>query len=489
MKKRYLAILGIIAIVILIGIPISHLLKTKLNETGFHKDLAQGFTNDESNLNLTQVDTIIPVESTKKEITKQLKNIIQYAKTNKLKISIAGARHSMGGHTIYKNGVIINMLPYKHMKLDTTSNILTIGSGALWEDAIRYLDKFNKSISVMQAFSSFSIGGSLSVNGHGWQKNHPPISSSVVSFTLMNIRGEVIKCSRSNNYQLFKAALGGYGLFGIILDIKLKVVKNTSLEYKYVNMSTDKYLEYYKKYITNNEKTALVFGRLRISKKRFLEEATLNFFEKKALIPKPLPEKNRNSLESKRIVFRGSVDSEYGKKLRWGLEKIANKASKNKIYSRNQLLNDHVSLIENKDTATTDILHEYFIPERNFNKFINNMKPILLNSNIDLLNITIRRIEADTVTIMNYAKETVYGFVILFNQRKTEEQELKMKELTGKLVNITIKNEGTFYLPYRLHIGKDKMRIAYPKANLFFDFKRKHDPNEIFNNQFYKYYK
>lgn len=488
MKKRFLIILAITTIVILTGIPISHLLKTKLNETGFNKDLAQGFTNDKSYLNHTQVDTIIPVEANKKEITKQLKEIIHYAKTNKLKISIAGAKHSMGGHTIYKNGVIINMLPYKHMDLDTTTNILTIGSGALWEDAIRYLDKFNKSISIMQAFSSFSIGGSLSVNGHGWQKNHPPISSSVVSFTLMNVKGEILNCSRENNYQLFKAAIGGYGLFGIILDIKLKVVKNTSLEYKYVNMSSDKYLEYYKKHITNNEKTELVFGRLRISKKRFLEEATLNFFEKKALTPNPLPKKNKNSVESKRIVFRGSVDSEYGKKLRWGLEKIANKAAKNKIYSRNQLLNDNVSLIENKDTATTDILHEYFIPEKNFNKFIYNMKPILLNSNIDLLNITIRRVEADTITLMNYAKETVYGFVILFNQRKTEEQERKMKELTGKLVNITIKNEGTFYLPYRLHIDKDQMRIAYPKADLFFDIKRKYDPNEVFNNQFYKYY-
>ena len=77
----------------------------------------------------------------------------------------------MGGHTIYPNGIVLNMLPYKQIELDAENNILTIGSGALWEDALKYLDKYGKSISVMQAFSSFSIGGSISVDGHGWQKD------------------------------------------------------------------------------------------------------------------------------------------------------------------------------------------------------------------------------------------------------------------------------------------------------------------------------
>ncbi|MDX5443628.1 MAG: FAD-binding protein, partial [Hymenobacteraceae bacterium] len=324
--------------------------------------------------------------------------------------------------------------------------------GALWKDAIEFLDKHGKSVAIMQAFSSFSIGGSLSVNGHGWQKNLPPISSSVVSFTLMNADGEIVNCSRSDNAELFKSVLGGYGLFGVILDVKLKVVDNSALEYKYVKLSTEKYLEFYRKFITNNKDAELVFGRLRVSNKRFLEEATLNFFEKKQLKPTPLSVVDSNSLESKRIIFRGSVDSEYGKRLRWDLETSANRIAKNTVYTRNELLNDNVSLIENKDPNSTDILHEYFIPERNFYKFINSIKPVLINADIDLLNITIRRVETDKDSYMNYAKEPVYGFVLLFNQKKTAEQENKMKRLTNELVNVTINNEGKYYLPYRLHI-------------------------------------
>jgi FAD/FMN-containing dehydrogenase len=487
MKKKHLWIIGFSIVIIFLTIPVFHILKTKWSEKETGIEIPKGFTNDASQLNLTKIDTIIQVPNDKKGIEIQLRNVLKYAKENNLKISIAGAKHSMGGHTIYPNGIVLNMLPYKQMELDSSKNILTIGSGALWEDALKYLDKYGKSIAIMQAFSSFSIGGSISVNGHGWQKNVPPISASVVSFTLMKENGEIINCSRQENQELFKLVIGGYGLFGIVLDVKLKVVENEALQYKYIRLSPQKYVNYYKKYISENPNVNLVFGRLRISDKHFLEEATLNFFEKvEAAIP-ALP--NKKSSETQRLVFRGSVNSEYGKRLRWDLETSMNKVSKNEIYSRNELLNDHVSLIENKDTSSTDLLQEYFIPERNFNQFIKDMKPILRNSKIDLLNITIRGVHQDNDSYLSYARENVFGFVLLFNQKKTDKQEAEMKKLTNQLLEVALKNDGTFYLPYRLHIDKDKMRKSYRNADKFFQLKLRYDPTELFNNKFYEHYK
>jgi len=487
MKKKHLWIIGLLTLIILLSIPTFHILKTKWTENDKNQTIPNGYTNDASQLNLTKVDTIIQVPNDKKEIESQLKDILKYAKENNLKISIAGARHSMGGHTIYPKGIVLNMLPYKQMEIDTTNNILTIGSGALWEDALKFLDKYGKSIAIMQAFSSFSVGGSISVNGHGWQKDLPPISASVISFTLLTQDGKILNCSRQENEELFNLVIGGYGLFGVILDIKLKVVENIALQYKYVRISPENYISYYKKYVSDNPNVNLVFGRLRISDKHFLEEATLNFFEKvEAKIPVL---QNEKSTESQRLVFRGSVNSEYGKRLRWDLETGMNKVSKNEIYSRNELLNDHVSLIENKDTSSTDLLHEYFIPERNFIQYINDIKTILKNSKIDLLNITIRGVQQDNDSYLTYAREDVFGFVLLFNQKKTDEQEREMKILTNQLVDIAMKNEGTFYLPYRLHIDKDKMRKSYPNADNFFELKRKYDPDEMFNNKFYEHYK
>ncbi|RZJ53397.1 MAG: FAD-binding oxidoreductase [Flavobacterium sp.] len=489
MKKKQFYLTLLLITIVFISVPVIHVLMTKWNETDIKTEIPKGYTNDASELNLTKVDTILKVPKDKTEIIKQLQSILKYAHQKNLKIAVAGAQHSMGGHSIYLGGIEVNMLPYKHIELDSVHNILTIGSGALWQDAIEYLDKHGKSIAVMQAFSSFSIGGSMSVNGHGWQKDSPPVSSSIISFALMNYKGEIFNCSRTENQELFKSVIGGYGLFGIILDVKLKVVDNTALRYKYVKLSAENYVPNYKKYISENPNVELVFGRLRISEKHFLEDATLNFFERINDKPLPLQNLHEKASETKRLVFRSTVDSEYGKRLRWDLESGMTKVLRNEIFSRNDLLNDHVSLIENKDPHSTDILQEYFIPERNFNQFIQDMKPVLQESNIDLINITIRGVYKDEDSYMNYARENVFGFVFLFNQKKTNEQEIQMKKLTNDLVDVTIKNSGTFYLPYRLHIDREKMRKVYPQADSFFELKRKYDPNEIFNNKFYQHYK
>ncbi len=489
MRRKHFLYLLLFGVLLFLFVPTCHLVKTYLHENGRSAQIPKGYTNDASGLNLTKVDSVIDVPASKTRIVAQLRGILKYARANKKPLSIAGARHSMGGHTMYPNGIVLNMRPYGGMQLDTVNNTLTIGAGALWEDALHYLDGFNRSVAVMQAFSSFSIGGSLSVNGHGWQKDSPPVSSSVLAFTLLNSNGEVLLCSRTENSELFRLVLGGYGLFGIILDVKLKVVPNETLAFKYRRVSPADYVASYKNLVSDNPKAKLVFGRLRISNKLFLEEATLNYFEAVDGIPPALAAPDKEGTDSKRLVFRSTVNSEYGKRLRWDLETGMNAISENDIISRNGLLNDDVSLIENKDTNATDILHEYFIPERHFAAYINALKNVLPNTSIDLLNITIRGVFRDEDSYLNYARENVFGFVFLFNQQKNAHDEAEMKKLTAQLVALALKLEGTYYLPYRLHIDRASFRKAYPQGEAFFRLKLKYDPAEVFKNKFYEHYK
>lgn len=486
-KSLWLSILLIL--IAMISIPTIHLIRTKLNEHQNNEKLPAGYRDDASHLNKTKVVKMVDVEKDPQAMQKQLQELLRYAQKNHLKVSISGAKHSMGGHTIYPNGISLNMLPYNYMNLDKKSNILTIGSGATWEQALQYLDIYGKSIAVMQSFSNFSIGGSISVNGHGWQKSSPPISTSIDSFTLIKANGEIVKCSRVDNPELFKLVIGGYGLFGIILDVKIKVVDNAVLKFHSISVEPKDYVETYQKIVTDDPNVQFAYGRLRISEKHFLQEASLNYFEKIDEKPLPLVQQQSKNAETKRIVFRGSVDSEYGKRLRWDLESSLNKISPYTTFSRNEILSEDSSLIENKDQKSTDLLHEYFIPNQDLAQFIQDIKPVLQASKVDLLNITIREVKRDNDAFMNYARTDVFGLVFLFNQNKTAEQEQHMQTLTNQLVDLAQKNHGIFYLPYRLHISREKMRHVYPQADTFFSLKRKYDRNEIFSNQFYLHYK
>ncbi|WP_223845592.1 FAD-binding oxidoreductase [Flavobacterium selenitireducens] len=490
MRRKKIALTGIGILLLFLSFPIAFIVRTALSEDGHKLSVPSGYANDASELNLTKVDSVIDIAKSKDSLLLQIRSLVAYAKAKNKPISIAGAQHSMGGHTMFPDGIVLNMRPYDHIEFDSASNVLTIGSGARWEDAINYLDKFDKSIAVMQAFSTFSIGGSISVNGHGWQKDSPPVSSSVISFTLLKSDGEIVNCSRSENAELFRCVVGGYGLFGIILDVKLRVVDNENMSFTRYKLDAKDYLTYFKKYASGDRNAKLVFGRLNISDKEFLQNATLNVFRStgKPLMRKPKHDAFKTT-EVKRLVFRSSVDSEYGKRLRWDLETNLGEFTADANISRNEILNDDVSLIENKNLGSTDILQEYFIPERRFNRYVQQLKSVLPDSDIDLINITIRNVYQDEDSFMPYARENVFGFVFLFNQKKTRDQENAMRRLTQTLVRLAIENDGTYYLPYRLHVDRNTFRKIYPQADAFFALKDKYDPDGIFRNTFYAHYR
>ena len=75
-----------------------------------------------------------------------------------------------------------------------------------------------------------SIGGALAANAHGRGLRFKPMIADVESFTLVNAQGKVLTCSRKENRELFRLAIGGYGLFGVIAEVKLRLMPRTKLE-------------------------------------------------------------------------------------------------------------------------------------------------------------------------------------------------------------------------------------------------------------------
>ena len=485
--RRLIIILTLILLVF-IGRPVSFLIYTYYKDKKVDKTERTGYTNDASNLNETKVATIVKISEDVNEATQQISQLVRQAKLQGKKIAIAGAQHSMGGHTIYPNGILLDMKSFHYMKLDSLQNTLLVGSGALWSEIIPYLDRHKKSVAIMQSNNSFSVGGSISVNCHGWQPNSPPIASTVVSFRLINSDGEIISCSRTENPELFSLVLGGYGLFGVILDVTLMVVDNAMYKIEQHVIKSDDYIKKFDLLVEGKTDIGMVYGRININPDKFMGEAILSVFTKDN--NSPLMNVNKSNYASiRRTVFRSSVNSNYGKDLRWKAEKMITSQISGKVFSRNQLENESVEVFENSDSAYTDILHEYFIPKDSVIQFIKAVKKIIPNYKVDLLNITIRNVKRDEDTFLRYANEEVFGFVMLFNQSKKTEAESEMKLLTQKLIDEATSLNGIYYLPYRLHATKAQMHRAYPQAKDFFLLKKKYDPKEIFQNRFYETYK
>lgn len=231
---------------------------------------------------------VIDIAPRDEEAIAQIRAAFAAAKASGTPLSIAGTRHSMGGQSLPISGIVLNMLPHDHTQFDRKTNLITVGAGATWDLVVPYLDRFGRSIEVMQSDSSFSVGGSVSVNAHGWQAGRPPIVSTVERITMVLPDGSVKQCSRSENSDLFAAAIGGYGMFGVILDVTLRPVPNQSLRRRTVRTTVKEFERVYERELAKGD-VSLAYGRISVAPGApFLDETILTTYADTGEEPEPL---------------------------------------------------------------------------------------------------------------------------------------------------------------------------------------------------------
>jgi len=97
---------------------------------------AQVTSNDVSRLNPTEVREIIQVTS-----EQQVREALAFAAAHHLKVSIAGKKHSQGGHTSITGGIVLDMTAFNHiLHLDQNTKVITVESGVTWGQIQDYLN-------------------------------------------------------------------------------------------------------------------------------------------------------------------------------------------------------------------------------------------------------------------------------------------------------------------------------------------------------------
>jgi decaprenylphospho-beta-D-ribofuranose 2-oxidase len=159
----------------------------------------------------------------------------------------------MGGQAFYKDAIVLDMRSFnKIISLDEINKTITVQSGATWYDIQLYLNSKNLAVKAMQSTNIFTVGGSLSVNAHGMDHQVGSIASTVKSFTMMMADGTIKNIDRETNLELFNLAIGGYGLFGIILEVKLKITDNVMLLQEIKKTNLKQFINYFKQIQSDN---------------------------------------------------------------------------------------------------------------------------------------------------------------------------------------------------------------------------------------------
>ncbi|MDI7742959.1 FAD-binding oxidoreductase [Lysinibacillus fusiformis] len=421
-----------------------------------------------------------------------LQNWVKDSIENGEKISVAGMQHSQGGQTYYPNGIVIDMKNYdKILDYNPEEKTITVQSGATWEEIQKKINPDHLALQVMQSQNIFTIGGSISVNAHGRDIRYGSLIDTVESFRLLTPKGDIINVSRVENSTLFPLVIGGYGLFGIILDVTLNLTDDELYQIRSKSIYYEDYPDYFIHEVQQNEEIRMHIARLSVAPETLLREMYVTDYEL-AVNQKNLANNadlKRDTLAAPQKFMLGlSRYSDWGKNLLWNLQNKLYVGQSGNYISRNNAMRGDSKFMEYENPNKTEILQEYFVPIDEFTSYLDDLREVLEKEELNLLNITVRYVNKDEEAVLSYAKEEMFALVLLINQGKSKKEIEKTEKVLQKMIDVTLKHDGSYYLPYYSYPTQAQMDEAYPRNKEFFEQKKKFDPNEVFMNLFYKEY-
>lgn len=197
---------------------------------------------------------------------------------------------------------------------------MRVHAGARWSDVIAATDPIGLGPRIMQSNNDFGIAATFFVNAHGWPVKEGPMGSSVRSFNMILPDGSLVKCSPTENSDLFGMTMGGYGLTGIITQMEVDLSQNQRFEPSFEEMPAeafgDRFIE-----ALSDDTVKMAYGRLNIQRANFMSDALLITYRPSA-DQSDLPAASGSGFASKVAsrVYRAQLGNERMKRLRWWFE-------------------------------------------------------------------------------------------------------------------------------------------------------------------------
>ncbi|MGI0490968.1 FAD-binding oxidoreductase [Alkalinema pantanalense CENA528] len=436
---------------------------------------------DASKLDATLVAGIFQPKS-----VAEIRDLIAEATRLGQKISMSGARHTMGGQIAFPNALHLDMRHFDRLRYNDRDRTVTVQSGATWKQIQRELGQHGRAVRVMQDSNIFTVGGSLSSNIHGKDPRFGSLIESVVSFKLLNAAGQEVVCSRSQNSELFRSAIGGMGLFGVITEVTLNTDENATYHYTVVHKPLQDMIAFMEAQIQQPD-LEMIEAQMAIDQSNFLQEAQIYYFNK---IPTDATLQDdvmgENNIWLRKLVYRTSRTSDWGKQFRWFMQKQVGPQLDPQRITRNSAMAAPFRTLELEDPNTTDVLQEYFIPTSQVNAFLTEYKRQLQANKMQLLNVTVRKVKQDDAALVSYATTDMYAFVSYYKINKDESGLAQMTRFTQSLMDYLNTIDAKFYLAYRGYYMRSQIHQMYPNLATLFQLKRQYDPTEVFSNKWYE---
>ena len=448
-----------------------------------------------SQLNRTRVRELL-VPRTRDELAAMARSASQKG----FPISVSGCRHSMGGQQFAADSICIDTRSLNRvLSFDQEHGLIEAEAGIQWPELIRtYLEAQRDSakqwgIAQKQTGAdTFTLGGSLSSNVHGRGLAMKPLISNIESFTLINADGKSIRCSRDENNELFRVAIGGYGLFGLIASVTLRLVPRQKLRRIVEIIHAGDLPKRFEERIAEK----FLYGDFQFSVDEkspdFLQRGVFSCYEPIDEHEPIVAEKKLRNDDWLELLQLAYTDREKAFKrysdyyLSTNGQTYWSDTSQLSAYLPNYAQKIREQIGGNESSL---IITEIYVPRPDLPEFLAHAAELLRSNRTIVIYGTVRLVEKDNESFLAWAKEPYACIIFNLHTLHTPAGIEASAHAFRGLIDLAIARGGSYYLTYHKFAKPEQVMACYPQFKEFLELKRKYDPAECFQSDWYRYYR
>ena len=418
-------------------------------------------------------------------------------------VSIAGGRHAMGGQQFLTGGVLMDTAWLNRiLSLDNERGLVKVEAGILWDDLVGGLRQLQigatQRWSVVQKQTGadrLSIGGALAANGHGRGLQYAPIVQDVESLELVDADGSLINCSRRENGELFGLAIGGYGLFGVIYSATIRLMPAHNLQRSVEITTIDKVAARFADRIADG----FTYGDFQY----MTDEASPEFLHRGVMsCYRPLPEDEAEIVEPPRLLLteedwrRLLYLSHTDKSRAFGeysgfYQRTDGQTYDSDTFQLSMYIDGYHRDLDQRlygGSKCSETITEVYVPLPKLAEFMDSAAGELRKRKANVIYGTVRLIERDDDTFLNWARQPFACIVFNLHFEHTEPGIAKVADDLRALIDLASGLGGSYFLTYNRFATEEQLKLCYPQFDDFLALKRIYDPDSVFSSDWHRAY-
>lgn len=431
-----------------------------------------------SRLNPTTVADVVRPRS-----LAELQAVVRGAAAARLPLALSGGRHAMGGQQFLSRGLLLDTRALTNvLSFDPDLGLVEAEAGICWPALTDVLAGSTWSIRQKQkGADTFSLGGSVAANVHGHGLAQAPIVADVERLVVVGPDGRARTCSRHERGDLFRVACGGYGLFGVVYAVVLRLAPRRKLERVVDVVPVGELAVRLDEWIA----AGCVYGDVELE-----IDPDSGAFLRRGVVSASRPVSDAAPLT---LVPRLAVER------RDTLLRLAHTDKRRAFAARAADARSAAGRIAWADVdqaddapghhwpGSSEMATEAQVPREALDAFLAQAARALRERGADVVRAVVRLTEREAETMLAWAREPWACVVVELHVEHDAVSVGRAADASRALIDVALDHGGSYHLTYHRWARRDQVEAAHPRIREFVQAKQALDPAGVFQSNWYRH--